>query len=99
MMVSDREKNSIIQKMLRAGGNAAELWNEKGPTNEGCAVLADGGLLSSTEHLMLQVAFDIWNGHGKADLNDMLVRFDDRQLKAAMDAIGAARQLGRGVER
>lgn len=99
MMVSDREKNVIIQKMLRNGGNAAELWNEKGPTSEGCRALDEGGTLSSTEELMLRVAFDIWNGRGKTNLYEMLGRFDDRQLKSVLEAVGSARQLGRGVER
>jgi hypothetical protein len=55
------------------------LWPETGPTPLSLRYLK-ASPLSHGEYLMLQVAFDFWNGHGGAKFADLISVLDQRPL-------------------
>ena len=59
-----------------------EMFTETGPTREATDTLGDRGTLSSGQYLMLQAAFDVWNGRGGMPLGRALNVLDDRNLQA-----------------
>lgn len=90
MWRNERQQCAVIQKLLAPHPAIAGLWTSTGPTKLACTLLEqNGGPLSSGEILLLRVAFDIWNGHGKAEVGELLATLDEGNLRAVCDAIRA----------
>lgn len=51
------------------------LWTDKGPTETALRYLK-ASPLSHGEHLILQVAFDLWNGRGGAKFSELMSVLD-----------------------
>lgn len=78
---NDSQRAAVARSFL-ATVRLGHLWTEEGPTKRAVELLeSGGGPLSAGEALMLRIAFDAWNGEGKADLGDMLATFDPRRLQ------------------
>ena len=55
--------------------------------------------MSTSETLMLQVAFDLWSSSGHAPLDKLLGVLDGGNLRAVLDAIAVVRpDVGRPVQ-
>jgi hypothetical protein len=87
MWQSERQQCAVIQRLLAPHPAIAGLWTSTGPTKLACAYLKHGAPLSSGEMLLLRVAFDIWNGDGKARLDELLATLDERNLHAVTEAL------------
>jgi hypothetical protein len=94
MWRSERARCAAILDLLEAAHLASRdprldrgLWTPEGPTRLACQYIDKGSPLSSGEHLILQVAFDLWNGRGKAKIDDLLCTLDERLLRAVARAI------------
>lgn len=63
-----------------------DLGPRSGPTEEACTELSYGkqgiGRLSTSEHIMLRVAFDFWNGGGGASIWDIQSHLDVNVIHA-----------------
>lgn len=93
MWASEKQQCAVIRTLL-ASVHLERLWTATGPTKEAITLLeAKGGYLSSGERLVLLVAFDVWNGHGNAEVGDLLATLDERRLRAVTDAL-LARDAG-----
>ncbi len=91
MWQSEKQQCEVIRALL-GRIRLERLWTETGPTDEACRLLQDaGGPMSHGEILMLRVAFDVWNGHGKATVADLMAVLDDGNLRAVLAAIAASR--------
>ena len=90
---TDNDLSAAIQAFLRqvVHGRLADLWTSDGPTRIAADYIEKGSPLSHGEHLLLQVAFDLWNGQGRATLADLLGVLDDANLRAVLDLITLAR--------
>src|SRR6266511_260708 len=87
MWQSERQQCDVIRKLLLRV-RLDRLWTPTGPTKEACDLLKrGGGPLSHGEALMLGVAFDVWNGHGRAEIGEMLGVLDDGNLRAVVEAM------------
>ncbi len=93
MWPSERARNAAILRLLETAHLYSpephldrHLWGKSGPTDLGCSWLKRSPL-SSGEQLMLQVAFDLWNGMGDAKVADLLSTLDERNLRAVAVAI------------
>lgn len=86
MWRSERQQCEVIRRLLAPHHALAGLWTEKGPTKLACDYL-EGSPLSSGEQLLLQIAFAIWNGHGRATVADLLCTLDERNLFAVCAAL------------
>jgi hypothetical protein len=87
MWASEKAQTAAIITLLSPHPALAGLWTDKGPTRLACAFLEHGAPLSGGEMLLLKVAFDLWNGRGKATVADLLTTLDERNLRAVCDAI------------
>lgn len=95
---NDRQLAAVCRSLLddvRLGG----LWTPEGPTDLACRYRQDGGPFSSGEQIAFEVAWDLWNGGGKASVGDLLYRLDHRlrtrigTLLLCRDAAGVDRWL------
>ncbi len=87
MWASERQQCEVIRVLLERV-RLAHLWTPAGPTKEACSLIErGGGPLSHGEALMLRVAFDIWNGGGKTQLDELLCTLDEGNLRAVTDAM------------
>jgi hypothetical protein len=76
----DAEACAAILTLLRRA-RLEDLWTPTGPTKTAISLLeCDGGYLSSGERQMLMVAFDFWNGTGKATIAGLLATLDGDHL-------------------
>jgi len=92
MWKSDAQACQVIGGMLKTT-RLEYLWTADGPTDEACKLMqAGGGPLSHGQEIMLRVAFDLWNGGGKAELQDLIGVLDSGNLGAVLDAILVVRQ-------
>lgn len=74
------------------------LWRTR-PTAEALKLLAaNGGYLSSGEFLILQIAFEIWDGRGHVHLADIMTMLDPKRLRLLSSYLGALCYGGPGVE-
>jgi len=72
-----------VCKALLGRVRKSGLWENSGPTEEACELLAqNGGYLSSGERVMLLAAFALWNGAGKLPLGDVVATLDGEHLAA-----------------
>lgn len=91
MWQSEAQQCGVIRDLLDRV-HLGHLWTADGPTEEACRLLKDnGGPMSHGETVMLRVAFDFWNGDGKAALDDLIGVLDDGNLRAVLDAVVAVR--------
>lgn len=91
MWQSDAQKCQVIRGLL-ARVHCEHLWTGEGPTQEALDLLRDkGGPMSHGQTVMLQVAFDLWNGGGKVTLDELIVVLDDGNLRAVLDAVAVGR--------
>jgi len=87
MWPSEKAQCEVIHELLKRV-RLEHLWTPTGPTSVACRLLeAGGGPLSHGEAVMLRVAFDIWDGHGKAEVGELLATLDERNLHAVTEAI------------
>lgn len=87
MWKNDAHACAKILEFLQPAG-LAHYWTSDGPTPEACALLDAGiGALSHGEQIVLRVAFDLWNGSGKATVDDLVTVLDQKNLNAALTAI------------
>jgi hypothetical protein len=93
MWASEAARSAAIRELLAPHPALARLWTDEGPTRVACDYVKRGSPLSSGEHLLLQVAFDLWNGMGKANVDDLLSTLDPRNLRAVAAAL-LARDAG-----
>lgn len=95
MWQTDTQAAETIARMLKVL-HRDELWDADGPTRAACDYLeAGGGPLSHGEQVLLRVAFDLWNGKGKATIDDLVNVLDDRCLQAVLRAVLVVRPGGR----
>ena len=87
MWQSERQQCEVIQRLLAPHHALARLWTPTGPTDLACKYFEHGSPLSSGEVILLDVAFAIWNGDGKATVGDLLCTLDERNLRAVCEAI------------
>lgn len=80
---SDEQRGEVARALLGLlTRDTSDLWTENGPTDLAVQYLhAGGGPLSSGEALMLRLAFDVWNGEGKATLGELLSTFHESRLR------------------
>lgn len=91
MWQSEAQQHQVIRGLL-ARVHIEHLWTAEGPTEEAVGLLRDkGGPMSHGQTVMLQVAFDLWNGGGKAMLDDLIGVLDDGNLRAVLDAVAVVR--------
>jgi hypothetical protein len=87
MWKSDAQACEVIRRMLTAT-HMDDLWGDDGPTKQACKLMeAGGGPLSHGQEIMLRVAFDLWNGGGKAEVQDLIGVLDSGNLRSVLDAI------------
>lgn len=95
MWRSERQRNDTILALLKTARLYTPehptfdrgLWTEDGPTDLACDYIEKGCPLSHGETLVLQVAFDIWNGAGGAKVGELLSTLDEPNLRGVCDAI------------
>jgi hypothetical protein len=87
MWKNDAQACEVIRRMLTAT-RLDYLWGNDGPTEHACELMeAGGGPLSHGQAIMLRVAFDLWNGAGKAELQDLVGVLDSGNLRAVLEAV------------
>jgi hypothetical protein len=81
MWNTETERAQAILLLLRAG-QLGHLWTTNGPT-DGAVELLEGGrrALSRSQAVLLRVAFDLWNGCGKAHFADVVELLDGQMLR------------------
>jgi hypothetical protein len=80
MWQSEHQQCEAIRALLRRV-RLEHLWTESGPTKSACRLLEGGcGAMSHGEAVMLRVAFDLWNGRGKATVDELLSVLDGQNL-------------------
>lgn len=81
MFRDDKQKCEAIRCLLLPSG-IDHLWTETGPTDAALDLLSKaGGYLSGGQSRMLRVAFDVWNGDGRATLSEIIGGLDSRNLQ------------------
>jgi len=89
MFRDQKQQCAVCQTLLELVG-MARLWGPEGPTSEAVTLLGEGkDAMSHGEALMLEVAFDVWNGGGHADLGDLLATLDKDNLHAVGELMSA----------
>lgn len=90
---SDEEACVAIRAFLATVGHGrlSNLWTAEGPTEQAVEYVEKGSPLSHGEAVLLRVAFDFWNGAGKATLDDLLNVLDDKNLRAVLDLVALYR--------
>lgn len=102
MFRDDMQANRAIRALFEAAGlpPLRGLWTADGPTARACELVeAGGGPLSHGEAVMLRVAFDAWNGEGKATVSELLHVLDSRRARLVCGLVLAAHEGGEAVER
>lgn len=101
-MFRDTTQQGQACRAILARVDLERLWepiDEPRPTEGAFEALADGdGALSRGEHLMLRVAWDLWNGSGKATIAECLARLDTGNLLAVGTLITAIADGSRAVD-
>lgn len=87
MWSSEEARNAAVVKLLSRRPGLARLWRATGPSPLAVQYLEQGSPLSSGEVVLLKVAFDLWNGRGKATVDDLLSTLDEDNLRAVCEAI------------
>lgn len=99
MFRNDAQKCQAILALLQPSG-MDQYWTETGPSEIAVSLLErNGGGHSSGQALMLKVAFDIWNGEGKATLGDILGKLDEINLGMLSTLMSAANVSAEDVDR
>jgi len=84
MFANDAQQCRAIRALLGShfhGSRLDELWGPTGPTELACTLLEQGGHGSHGEIVLLRVAFDFWNGRGKAKFSDVIEVLDTERLQ------------------
>lgn len=91
MWHSEKQQSEVIGELLQRV-HLQSFWSENGPTREACELLeAGGGPLSHGQAVLLRVAFDLWNGEGKATVDELITVLDAGNLCVVLEAILTAR--------
>jgi hypothetical protein len=77
---SEKQQARVCRALL-ARVRLGHLFDESGPTPEAVKKLKSGHG-SSSEALMLRIAFDVWNGRGEARFDRILHVFDSANMRA-----------------
>ncbi len=81
MFKNDQQRAAVCQVVCTLGKVPGTYWTDDGPTEAAKAVLDDRDALSSGERLMVLVAWDVWNGHGKVHIERLLRTLDGDNLR------------------
>ena len=92
MFRDERQRNRVCMK-LAATFHHHSWWTEDGPT--GPVERVRDGAGSSSEVLLAQVCFDVYNGRGHADFGRALYVFDETRLQLIASLLVA---IGEGAE-
>jgi hypothetical protein len=66
------------------------FWTPTGPSEEAVRFIeAESSPLSSGEWLLLRIAFDFWNGHGRVTIADVLATLDGERTRIVCDLMHA----------
>ena len=80
MFQSDAQISAVVRVLLHSV-RLERLWGDA-PSVEAVELLEQGGgPLSSGEFLMLRIAFDLWNNHGRALLGRVVNVLDNERLR------------------
>lgn len=82
--MNERRIDRVCQLLL-GRMNLVSLWTAHGPSDQAIQYLEEGSPLSSGEHLMLLVCFDLFNDTGKATIGRILNVFDESHVRALAD--------------
>ena len=74
-----------------------QLWTVAGPTDEAVRLLTRGAELSQGETLMLRGAWDVWGGHGKLTVAEMML-LDSSNLTALATLIESTRRGSESID-
>lgn len=98
MFRDDRQISTAVRVLLRSL-RLDHLWTDSGPTDEALKLLEQrGGAMSHGEQLMLLVAFDFWNGKGKAELGELLAVLDGERMRLVASLMIAATEGSAAVD-
>ncbi len=87
-MFQSEQLRTLAVRLLVQHAGLGRYW-VGGPTAAAQDIIRDGGGLSSGEMIMLQVAFDFWNGEGGAKLADVCYRLDTSNTVAVATLLSA----------
>lgn len=96
MFSSQKQQCRAIICLLQSLG-LGHIWTDEGPSRLACEWL-EGNPLSSGEDLMLRIAFDFWNGMGKASFAKVVKVLDNRRTQDVADLLRAVTLGGDAVE-
>jgi hypothetical protein len=102
MFASTEQMHTAIRTILAIGPGIEvdKVWTLRGPTTF-CAHVLDGSedeYLSDGEHLLVRVAFDLYNGAGRALVRDVIAKLDARCAGAVAELLVAAIKGGPAVD-
>ena len=99
MFRDDRQSCDAVRVLL-GSVKLEPLWTAAGPTDEALKLLEQrGGAMSHGEQLMLLVAFDFWNGKGKAELSELLSVLDGDRMRLVASLMIATAEGSEAVDR
>jgi hypothetical protein len=96
-MFSDEAQRVRAVRALLARIGLASLWTDEGPTPLAMKYRARSPL-SSGETVMVQAAWDVWNGEGKLLLADVLDALDLPNTSALCGLVVAEKVGGPAIE-
>lgn len=92
-MFRDHRQICDAVRVLLRSLRLEHVWTDSGPTQQALKLLEDrGGPLSHGEALMVLAALDFWNGHGKAELGELLAVMDGERMKLVASVMIACSQ-------
>jgi len=95
MFRNEAQQVAAVRILLRSV-RLEHLWQDNGPTDHANQLIDHkGGAMSHGETLMLQVAFDFWNGWGLAKFADVVNDLDGTRLPLVANLMIA---VGQGAE-
>lgn len=96
-MYRNDKQGCVAIRLLLASLGMEGLWTETGPTSTAVKYL-EGSPLSSGEQLLLRAAFDLWNGHGKVTLWDLMGTLDATRTELLFSLALAVTNGGHAVD-
>lgn len=99
MFRDDKQRAKVCQRLVEIAGRIEVMWDEReGPTS--MAIFAkNGGLgVSKGEQLMIQAAWDFWNGSGHMKLAEAFHTLDSFNLTALGELLTAASRQSFAVD-
>jgi hypothetical protein len=93
MFKNEKQRIEAVRALLRTLFSERQVqgwWDDSGPTEVACNILAkNGGYLSHGEAILFRAAFDFWNGSGKVTLDEIIHTLDHKRVRAVCGLITA----------